>query len=222
MQRVLTVQKIPQQPAHCGPATLAMLFSYHKTNVAQKAISAAAGMADIIWDAQGMRIDELHAGIQALYPDGEYQLLAKYQANIDDIVQVLGEFNMPLGVEWQGYFELEDGSHENMGHYTVINGVDQARGLLYVVDPERQNLLTLTGKIEFETFKPRWWEVDIVPMPHDDSVTAVIEMERLIFVIAPAAKVDHLAAVGFRPATLGLMWEYATPLEEIELNIVPK
>jgi hypothetical protein len=210
---VLTVQWVQQEEAHCGPATIKMLFSFHGVALEQTDISQAAGMADVIHMAPGMRLDEINDGVTALFPNGDYALLAKYQATIHDIEELTEGLGMPIGVEWQGKFPNSNGGHYDQGHYSVIVGVDARRRRLQIVDPEPTNLLTKDGELTFETFVDRWWEVDVVPLPHDLSVSKVIEMEHLILVVVPKAQVETLRARGFRPATRSLIWDCCTPLE---------
>lgn len=210
---MLTVQWVQQEEAHCGPATVKMLFSFHGVQIGQSAISSAAGMADIIQDAAGMRLDELNDGVKALYPQGEYSLLARYHATIDDIEHLTEHLGIPVGVEWQGKFPDGEGGYYDQGHYSVLVGVDRTRGKIQIVDPEPKNVLTKDGELPIATFEQRWWEVDIVPQVNNRGVTQVIEMEHLLFSVVPQHKVAHLKALGFRPATLALIWEHCTPLE---------
>ncbi len=209
----LPVQRVLQEEAHCGPATIKMLLDYQEVHLTQAAVSEAADMADIIHDAAGMRLDELNQAMVALFPQGEYQLLAKYHADLDDLEHLINDFNLPVGIEWQGHFALPDGSEADIGHYSVVNGIDRADGMLSIVDPEPRNLLTQTGELAIDTFLARWWEIDVVPHPDDFSVTEVIEMESLLYVIVPQADVDRLHKLGFRPATMNLIWAHCTVLD---------
>jgi hypothetical protein len=212
----LVVQCVQQEEAHCGPATIEMLFSFYGLTVSQTEISRAAGMADVIRHSHGMRLDELNVAIEALYPDGGYVLLAKYQSSLDDITQIVEGLRLPVGVEWQGLFSRPDGTHYDQGHYSVITAIDHDRGLLFIADPEDHDILTTDGVIPFDVFENRWWEVDVVPRPGNFSVARVIEMERLIFVLVPQYRKKPLFELGFRPATLSLIWESCTPLESID------
>ena len=210
----LPVQRVLQEEAHCGPATIKMMLDYQEVHLTQTAVSEAADMAHIIQDAGGMRLDELNQAIVELFPQGEYQLLAKYHADLADLEHLIDEFHLPVGIEWQGHFAMPDGSEADIGHYSVINGIDRAKGILSIVDPEPQNLLTQSGELTIETFLARWWEIDIVPRPDDFSITEVIEMERLLYVVVPQTDVSRLHKLGFRPATLELMWEHCMQLEK--------
>jgi hypothetical protein len=159
----LVVQCVQQEEAHCGPATIEMLFSFYALTISQTEIARAAGMADTIRISHGLRLDELNAAVKALYPGGEFVLLAKYQSSLDDVIQIVEGLRLPIGVEWQGRFPRPDGSQYDQGHYSVITAIDLDRGLLFITDPEDHNLLTTQGVAALDGFEDRWWEVDVVP-----------------------------------------------------------
>jgi hypothetical protein len=209
----LIVECVQQEEAHCGPATIEMLLSFYGIYVAQTDISKAAGMADVIRMAQGMRLDELNTAIGALYPEGDYVLLAKYHSCLDDIIQIIDGLRLPVGVEWQGRFPRSDGTEYDQGHYSVLTAIDQDRRLLYIADPEDHDLLTPDGVIDLDVFRDRWWETDIVPLPDHSGKTRVIEMDGLIFVLVPQDRKKELIQMGFRTPTLAMIWDNCTPLE---------
>lgn len=208
----LAVRPITQVEYHCGPATVAMLLDYVGARVPQQAIARAAGMSDIIDIAGGMRLDELHAGVAALYPAGEIALLARYHSTPAHLAAVLGA-GLPAGVEWQGRFPDDDGTLADIGHYSVVTGIDRQRGVLTVNDPEPANVLTRDGSLALDVFERRWWELDTVPHPTDPGFAPVLEMTGLIFVAVPRARRAALERLGFQPATRSLMWQCATPLD---------
>lgn len=209
----LIVECVQQEEAHCGPATIEMLFSFYGISVSQTDISKAAGMADVIRIAQGMRLDELCTAVKALYPEGDYVLLAQYHSRIDDIIQIIDGLRLPVGVEWQGRFPRRDGTEYDQGHYSVLTAIDQDRRLLYIADPEDHDLLTPDGVLDLDVFADRWWEVDIVPLPDHSSNTGVIEMSGLIFVLVPQDRKEELLELGFGSPTLSMIWAHGTPLE---------
>ena len=155
----------------------------------------------------------MSAAVDRLYPQGEFYLLARYHSSIDDITRVVEELRLPVGVEWQGRFPRPDGSEFDLGHYSVITAIDPERGLLYIADPEENNLLTTNGSIEIGLFEPRWWEVDVLPWSDECSTTKVSEMERLMFVVACPQNTSLLVEMGFARATLGMMRAFCVPLE---------
>jgi ABC-type bacteriocin/lantibiotic exporter with double-glycine peptidase domain len=212
----LIVECVQQEEAHCGPATIEMLFSFYGINVSQTAISKAAGMADVIRIAQGMRLDELNTAIDALYPERDYVLLAKYHSCLDDVIEIIDGLRLPIGVEWQGRFARPDGTEYDQGHYSVLTALDQDRRLLYIADPEDHDLLTPEGVIDLDLFMNRWWEVDIVPLPDHSGNTRVIEMDSLIFALVPQDRKMGLLKRGFRTPTLAMIWDNCTPLEPVE------
>jgi hypothetical protein len=190
-----------------------MLFSFYDLAISQEDIAEAAGMANIITISEGMRIDELGRAVRALYPQGEYVLLAKYHSSLDDIEQIVIEFGLPVGVEWQGKFAQPDGSHFERGHYGVITDLDRDGGTLNLLDPDSRNLITPNGSVSIEEFEERWWEVDAIPLLDNPSITRVVEMYRLAFVLARQEDAKPLAESGFCPVSLSVLWENCTPLE---------
>ncbi len=211
----LIVQCVQQEEAHCGPATVEMLFSFYGLTISQSKIARAGGMSDVIQLAPGMRLDELSQAVGVIFPAGEYALLAKYHSSLEDIVEIVEGLRLPVGIEWQGRFARNDGSAYDQGHYSVITAVDCDRRRLFIADPEDRNILTADGVIALDDFEPRWWEVDILPKPGDFSITRVSEMDHLLFVVVPADRRKPLLRLGFRPVTLALIWEFSTPLEAI-------
>jgi hypothetical protein len=140
-------------------------------------------------------------------------LLAKYHSGLVDIEQIITEFGLPVGVEWQGKFAQPDGSYFERGHYGVITDLDRDDGILNLLDPDIRNLITPNGSVSTEEFEERWWEVDAIPMPDNPSITWVVEMDRLVFVLARQEDATSLAESGFRPVSLSVVWDNCTLLE---------
>ena len=170
-------------------------------------------MADVIRIAQGMRLDELNMAVEALYPEGDYVLLAHYHSTIDDIVRIIDGLRLPVGVEWQGRFPRSDGTEYDQGHYSVLTAIDQDRRRLYIADPEDHNILTPNGVLDLDLFADRWWEVDLVPLPDYSFNTKVVEMQGLIFALVPQDRKKELLKLGFRTPTLSMIWDNSIPLE---------
>jgi hypothetical protein len=204
----LVIECVQQEQGHCGPASVEMLFSFNGLTVPQRSISGAAGMTTS-FSTPGMRLDELSVAVDR-HPQGEFYLLARYHSNIDDITRSGG--TLPAGgVEWQGRFPRPDGGEFDLGHYSVITAIDPERDLLYIADPEENNLLTTNGSIAIRLFEPRWWEVDVLPWSDDFSTTRVSEMERLMFVVACPQNTSLLVEMGFARATLGMIRAFCVP-----------
>jgi ABC-type bacteriocin/lantibiotic exporter with double-glycine peptidase domain len=205
------IKHVLQKEAHCGPASIEILFSFYDLDVPQEDIVEAAKMTDTIVSAQGMRIDELNRGVEALYPDGEYVLLGKYNCSIEDLEQVTGDLRLPAGVEWQGKFPKPGGGYRNRGHYSIVTGVDQPNGVIKLADPAARNTLTENGELSIEEFEKRWWEIDTVPLPTNSKAARPIQNSRLIFVVANRENAESLKTLGFERPTLAFMWDYSTP-----------
>lgn len=202
----LLVRRVQQKEAHCGPATLEMLFDFYGVAVPQEAFVEAVGMTQTIRYAPGMRLDELARSVELLFPQGDYVLLAKYNATVQDLALLVNEYQQPVGVEWQGRFLQPGDRLVEQGHYSVILGVDQDRDLLKIADPEEKNILTVTGEISIPVFEARWWEVDRVPLPNNGATPKILWTERLVFVLAHHGDLPRFEAVGLSPVSLALMW----------------
>jgi hypothetical protein len=214
--RTPVIRRVQQKEAHCGPATLEMLFSFYDLDISQDEVAKAAGMGDIITVSEGMRVDELALAVKALFPQGGYVLLAKFHSSLADVEQITVGYGLPVGVEWQGKFPQPDGSYFERGHYSIIAELDRAGRTLSLLDPEIRNLITPNGSVPIEEFEERWWEVDAVPLPDRPSLTRVVEMDRLAFVLARHEDVKLLAELGFRPVSLTYLWDNCLPLESME------
>jgi len=206
---VLEVKRVQQKEAHCGPASIEMLFSFYGLNVTQEEVVAAVGLTETIVRDGGTRIDQLAQAVRVLHP--EYALLARYNCSLRDMKHILEEFQIPVGVEWRGLFLEPNQTYVEKGHYSVITLLDDLRGVIYIADPEQKNVLTPNGEISMVEFEQRWWEINDVPRLHDPTQIEFIRNERLIFVLVKEQRQEALRNLGFQPATLSLMWRYRVP-----------
>lgn len=157
-----------------------MLLDNAGTEASQEEITEAAGAAATI-EEQGTRVDQLAQSVKTLAP--HLVLYYKDHASIEDIRSLLFDFNLPVGVEWQGIFEdeEEEEGEEDFGHYSIIIHLDEKRGELIIVDPYR-NYVERDRIISTEEFQKRWWDSN----EFTDSVTGrkkIIKDTRLLFVI---------------------------------------
>jgi hypothetical protein len=203
----IIVRRVLQKKGHCGPTTLEMLFSFYGLAVSQDAIVQAANLFETI-QRSGSRIDQLDEAVQKLAPD--YTLLAKYNSSIEDIALLTGEFELPVGVEWQGTFIDQEGTFFDEGHYSVITSVDQLAAELNIVDPEERSALR-EGKISVADFERRWWEENDVPMLNDPTKTEIIRNDRLIFVLIIKSCSAPLRDFGLQPVSLMLLHDNSVP-----------
>jgi hypothetical protein len=203
----ITVRRVLQKKGHCGPATLEMLFSFYGLAVSQDAIVQAANLSETI-QRSGCRIDQLDEAVQGLASD--YTLLTKYNSSIEDVILLTREFELPVGVEWQGMFVDPDGRLFDEGHYSVIISVDQVAGNVNIVDPEERSALK-EGKIPMHDFEKRWWEENDVPRLNDPTTTEIIRNDHLLFVLITKNRSVPLRDFGLQPASLTLMRENSKP-----------
>ena len=57
---------------------------------------------------------------------------------IAELVQIVADYNYPVGIEWQGLFEdtLEEETQDgDYGHYRVVTMVDPPSQKLVIFDP---------------------------------------------------------------------------------------
>ena len=207
MPKSYDIRTVRQKLGFCGPASLEMMFSYYGINISQDEIAAAG---DIVSGEDGSRIDQLDRAVKKLTPG--YILLAKYNASIEDLAKLTEEYDLPVGIEWQGIFANPDGTYFEIGHYSVVISVDMNLGLLTILDPDERTGL-INGRIFMTDFVGQWWEENDVPLPRD-SKTEVIRNDRLLFVIAPETHLTEFVNLGLQPVSLDLMRTYRTPCRE--------
>jgi len=203
----VVISRVLQKKGHCGPTSLQMMFSFYGLVITQEAIAEAAGVQETISE-DGSRIDQLNQAVELLAPG--YVLLAKYNADIEDLETLVEEFGLPTGVEWQGMFVDEKGKYFEEGHYSVVVGVDRDNESVTIVDPERKSALE-AGKLSITDFEARWWEENDVPSLADPGTMEVICNEGLLFLVVPEGREPRLLALGLQPVSLSLMREYQVP-----------
>jgi hypothetical protein len=150
----------------------------------------------------------LNQAVESLAPG--YILLAKYNADIEDLETLVEEVGLPAGVEWQGMFVDEEGKYFEEGHYSVVVGVDRDANVVTIVDPEKKSALE-TGKLSIADFEARWWEENDVPSLTDPEAMEIICNAGLLFVVVPKDRDPQLLALGLQPVSLSLMREYRVP-----------
>jgi hypothetical protein len=189
----------------CGPATIQMLLSHYGIEVHQQQVVEAAGVQATV-EIHGIPVEELGRAVRKLAP--EMKFWVKRFGTITELKKIVREYNYPVGVDWQGIFEIadeydkstgyvgvtdealaeagysydsNDGEH---GHYSVVVDVDTNENYIQIADPyghyaEKDRFIRL------QEFSNRWWDEDI----RVDSWTGkkkVTDECRTFFVIVPA------------------------------------
>ncbi len=169
--------------SHCGPAVIQMLLHNLGIEVEQAAVAEAGGASDLI-EKQGMRVDELSRAVRQLAPQTCFWY--KDHSMIEELVRLVSDYDYPVGVEWQGFFEdtLEDESQDgDYGHYSVVTMADPEKQELVIVDPYK-DFRSQDRIFSFAFFLSRWWDINDFP----DTLTGkaqLIEDRQLMFVITP-------------------------------------
>jgi hypothetical protein len=169
--------------SHCGPAVIQMLLHNLGIEVGQEAIAEAGGASDQI-EQQGMRVDQLHRAVQQLAPQTCFWY--KDHSTINELVQIVADYDYPVGIEWQGLFEdtLEDETQDgDYGHYSVITMADPKRRKLVIVDPYK-DFRSQDRIFTFEFFLTRWWDTNDFPDPLTGT-NHLIEDRQMMFIITP-------------------------------------
>ena len=124
--------------SHCGPAVIQMLLHNLGIEVAQEAVAEAGGASDLI-EQHGMRVDQLDRAVRQLAPQTCFWY--KDHSIIEELVRIVANYDYPVGIEWQGLFEvtLEDETQDgDYGHYSMVTMADSKSRKLVIVDPYKE------------------------------------------------------------------------------------
>lgn len=172
--------------SHCGPAVIQMLFAHLHRNFTQDEIVTAARVRSRIL-AHGTRPDHLARATAKLAPDVQFWF--KQRATLEDLVTLIKQHHLPVGVNWQGLFytteeeQNQKNPHGEHGHYSVVIDIDPQKDTITIMDPYA-DFSTKPRVFSFQWFEKRWWDVDDEidkKTGHKDT----IKTKRLIFLIAP-------------------------------------
>ena len=167
--------------SHCGPAVVQMLLHNVGIEVSQEQVADAGGVSDLI-EEQGMRVDQLERAVRKLAPQTTFWY--KEHSTIAELVQIVVDYDYPVGIEWQGLFEdtLEDETQDSdYGHYSVVTMVDSKRRKLVIVDPYKE-FRSQDRIFTFEFFLSRWWDTNDFPDPLTGKAR-LVEDRQMMFVI---------------------------------------
>ena len=151
--------------------------------VTQEAVAEAGGASDLI-EQHGMRVDQLDRAVRQLAPQTRFWY--KDHSLIEDLVQVVADYDYPVGIEWQGVFEdtLEEETQDgDYGHYSVVTMADSIGRKLVIEDPYK-DFRSQDRIFPFEFFISRWWDTNEIPDPLTGK-TRLVEDRQMMFIITP-------------------------------------
>jgi len=169
--------------SHCGPAVVQMLLHNLGIEVTQEEVAEAGGASDLI-EQHGMRVDQLERAVRKLAPQTCFWY--KDHSMIAELVQIVVDYDYPVGIEWQGLFEdtLEEETQDgDYGHYSVVRMVDLPSQKLVIVDPYK-DFRSQDRIFTFEFFMSRWWDTNDFPDPQT-GIDHLVEDRQMMFVITP-------------------------------------
>jgi hypothetical protein len=172
--------------AHCGPAVIEMLLAYLGISVSQKALVQTVNAESMI-DEYGMRVEQLAEAVSHLFP--QVNFLFKNNATLGDLKELVLTYNYPVGVEWQGIFDLDDEEEsddqgdDDPGHYSVVTNVDENSKTIVLADPYKSYSLGYR-MIPIYVFLNRWWDTNIA-IDEVNKEEKTIKDYHMIFLITP-------------------------------------
>lgn len=208
------VTRVVQKPWLCGPATLEMLFSWYGIKVDQEEIAQATGLPACDLFRFGYSLYVLNRAIQRL--DNGFQLLVKYDSTIDDL-DCITRFQ-PVGIEWRCMFREPDGQLWGEGHYSLVQRVDQTRGVVSLIDPYYgENLSHNQGEVRIPQFIEDWWDENT--MPDASGAETKVWTKGALFVVAPRKDSPRFASYGLAPMTPRLAFAHQIAPREIRIPL---
>lgn len=188
---------------YCGPATIQMLLSHYGIEVHQQQVVDVAGVQATV-ELHGVPVDDLGKAVKLIVP--EMKFWVKRFGTITELKKIVREYNYPVGVDWQGIFEIadeydetgyrgvteetladagysyesNDGTH---GHYCVVVDVDTNENYIRLADPYG-HYAEKDRFIRISEFSNRWWDQDVRVDPLSGKKIVTDEC-RTFFVIVP-------------------------------------
>jgi hypothetical protein len=167
-----------------------MLLAKRRVVVSQQQIAEAAGVTDLI-EMNGTRVDQLAQAVSALAP--ELQFWYKTHTRLSDLSAAVNEYQVPVGVEWQGLFDDDDEDTEDVdsgdsetgdndyGHYSVIIYLDEISKQLIIADPYK-DYISQDRVFTFKEFLSRWYDYNEIIDPKTGRAKLVQDY-RMMFII---------------------------------------
>jgi len=170
---------------YCGPASIQMLLSMYQIEINQEMLVSALNIQNKI-RSHGMTIAEMGEFVSQFYP--QLQFWFKSNATVSDLSQLINEYSIPVGVEWQGVFdypdeESYDDEDDDPGHISIVTAIDTNDNYILIADPS-QHYAGVDRKFSVLQFIRRWWDINEVIDPITNKRQEVDDYHCL-FVITP-------------------------------------
>ena len=156
------LKRITQENSfYCGPASLQMLLSFYHVSIDQQSVVDSLNISHKI-AMHGMTIQEMGQFVKTNFP--QLQFWYKFNSSIDELFQLVNNFKLPIGVEWQGIFDypdeeiLED-EDDDPGHIAVVTEVNIEKDFVKIADPDSHYAGT-DRTISLQQFEYRWWDIN--------------------------------------------------------------
>lgn len=195
----ITLKRIAQLPAFCGPATLEIMLSQHGIPVPQKTIAQIAQSANALKDidADGMRIDQLALAVRKLAP--HLTIWAKRDASFEDLDTLINTYSLPVAIEWQWVWtedQLHNREHaketsvddDDPGHWSVVTGITLEEKKLMIQDPSIDYYET-DREFGFDEFEKQWFDINNVGDDDPEEAKEWMNDYHVLFVIAPKSQI---------------------------------
>jgi len=152
----LSVPRTEQSPSMCGPASLSAVLAFFGVQATEDALRELSGATE----EDGVEVNGMVKAAEAF----GFETWWTENATIDQIRQVVGQFQLPVLVEW---FK-RDG-----GHWSVITGIND--GTIYMMDPSNGEDIIMP----VDQFEHIWFDFSS-QKPEPESMT-----NRLMLVVRP-------------------------------------
>lgn len=163
----------------CGPAVIAMLYSFLGVKTYQKRIvtSLRAQKKIKTW---GLSVKDLARGARII-GKGSFSFWKKANSKVSDLDLVVNKYHYPVGVEWQGvFYEYAD---EDDGHYSIVTRVDKKSGYIRMADPFHK-VAGVDRRFRIKDFLGRWWDSNEIKVEGTSKPRTIVD-RRMMFVITP-------------------------------------
>lgn len=163
----------------CGPAVIAMLYSFLGVRVSQKGLIASLRVQKKIKNF-GLNTKDL-ARATRIIGKGNFVFWKKANGKISDIIAATQKYKYPVGVEWQGVF-YED-ADEDDGHYAIVTQINKEKGHMRIADPFFK-FAGIDRRFKIADFTKRWWDQNEISVTGTTKKRRVFD-KRVMFVITP-------------------------------------